>query len=184
MSITRNNRSHISIFCIQDLQTNVHNVCAHAKNTVVETLMGDDSKHKLKMSKRTCALWRPRTHIFWKSFTLGHLVARDISNQPVVPLSKLGVLSAWSIRIWWFKQQNLATVNWPMISLQLSCRLLWCAKTLVYVMLQYHYYPQNLLIVEKLGARQRIQMQLANSALVLSPHRMICANAAPIKLVS
>lgn len=55
----------------------------------------------------TCTLWRSRTHIFWKCVALGHFVARNISDQPVMPFSKLGVLAAGSIRIWQFKTHNV-----------------------------------------------------------------------------
>jgi len=56
---------------------------------------------------RTWTLWRSRTHIFWKCITLRHFVARNISNQPVMPFSILGVLAAGSIRIWQFKAHNI-----------------------------------------------------------------------------
>jgi len=56
--------------------------------------------------RHTCILWRSRTHIFWKCIALRHFVARNISDQPVMPFSKLGVLAAGSIRIWQFKSHN------------------------------------------------------------------------------
>jgi hypothetical protein len=55
----------------------------------------------------TCTLWRSRTHIFWKCIALRHFVARNISDQPVMPFSKLGVLAAGSIRICQFKPHNI-----------------------------------------------------------------------------
>jgi hypothetical protein len=67
----------------------------------VKTSINDDGHvHEANISERTRALWWSRAHVFGKNFTLGHAVARNISNQPVMPFSKLGVLAAWSIWIW------------------------------------------------------------------------------------
>lgn len=72
------------------------------KHTWRQTMADDDTHFK-----HTCTLWRSRTHIFWKCFALWHFVARNISDQPVMPFSILGVLAAGSIRIWQCKPHNI-----------------------------------------------------------------------------
>lgn len=96
--------------------------------------------------KHTCTLWWPRTHILWKSVALGHFVARYVSNQPVMPFSKLGILTAWSIRIWQFKAHNItATTEWCAAAMCLAGYLPGTCQTLpyYYTYIKFHIFSQT-----------------------------------------
>jgi hypothetical protein len=50
----------------------------------------------------------------------------------------------------------------------------------VYIMLKYHYYPKNFLIIQKICTWHHTEYRFS-SVLIMSPGRAMCANAYPIK---
>lgn len=55
--------------------------------------------HQEYISMETCFLRRSGSNIRRQNFPFGHICARNIAHQPVMPFAEFRFFSAWSIRI-------------------------------------------------------------------------------------